>query len=1228
MEFKGWVTDSLPAESESYSWRDAYNILITKGFKSVSNESGFNKIQNLGNDEYLIGVIPLPRGFVVFKNSNGFLEIGTYLNNTYIIKLRTAFLDADVNFPIEGVFKYNYKSDLIIAWTNNKTDVGLLNLDDLPFTLDANKELVNSSEIVKAYLFPHYKHPNFPTIEEYDSGGLLPEGVIQVVVRYNISGFDCTRCSLPSNPIIVKQITHYYPPGQGVFEVSTGRTVARTYNAGLISASFKVSLTELDTRYRSFEVILISRTVDNISAKIYQSYDMPISGSRDIMITSFTGEDIPVAEVTVPRFTFKTCKTLTVINNRLVPANIKFSNTIDYQKYANNIKVKWETENLASSLGAGYDPLNNGKYSYSSSKVSFLFRGYQPNEVVCLYIHLVLTDGTITDGYNIPGRKATGNDTQVVSLANGYLQSEVDIDPDGSSTGIFKRFHIKDTSTVVTPSVTGGMGFWENSDEVYPNTLDYEVWDATGKIDDIQGENVRHHRIPDSETLNETTPLNQVYLKVVSLSFEDIYIPPDIESQISGFFITYAKRLSGKTLVEGESKLLAGDRSPSGPSQWYFNAAPRSVDALRFYDYNLLLNKPSLYPRYIKNLGYIECVTPTSVGFVAQLKVKPTDANRFQVLDNTRYYPVDNSIVRNYHKEECVGLELKLETTAPLAQLANNPAFNPAVDVNGYHNGIKGYTVQLLNHTYNIYNNVTNQELMFTGKIIKTDGSNDYSISKLYGGDTFLTLQKFRTAHLAGVDDTDTANNLKFYFDHHTAVYSPMNYTLFFGQETKDNYEYENPTGSTYTIVDSSDTTGASDIKFRPLFYNRTFSSINSIIGMFPYNTYNIFVDRNPYIVYRSVEFQTESKALNWRDFLANDYYEMPRERGEVWKVATYNKTLIIHQQYSLFTASIKDKLSTLDGNTYLGVGDIFDRPPDEQLTSDKGTCGTQSQFASFVCDFGYFSVDLQEGKVFLFNGSAMELSNKKIRNQLRERFAIALNLDNPFIIGGATACYDDKNKRLVLNVGNLVDYITVSYAFDSQMWICRHQYDPNYLFHNRDNCYAVSNGIGRGIYSFNAINKATYFNGVVAESSIDFLFKVEDAQQLIESISWNSLVSSSNNVIQKKTFDKIQVYNNLQATPLTDITDNSSIWFKGNSRELDEVWNFNKIRDCVINRTVKVHDNRGVVNNGNVNSSSLWFKKSNIIANFVVVKLVYTNQNQADIYLNDIQVNANSKNR
>lgn len=1246
MELRGLITDILSSLSPNLSWRDAQNILITKGFNSISNENGFLKIYTPDSNSTIIGVISIPDGFVLFSKVGTFSEIGVYRQSTgYVKVLKTQYLNYNVNNPIEGVFKYNYKGELIICWTDNLNQLGLLNLDNLPFQVDVNNELINPSEIVKSYLFPEFKHCSFNDIEEFDGGGYLPEGVIYVSVRYEITDFDFTGCTLLSNPIPIKQ-TAYFGPNNGIgqFDITTGRSASTSYQSNGVSSSFKISITDLDTRYSKFQIILLSKTHNGLKAKVYQKHETPNTGNLDIIITSFTGDDINVDDVLNPRLTFKTCKTITTIDSRLITANIKYNSFPSYQKYANNIKVKYEIENL--SEGEPSFDKENPKFYYSNSKTCFKFKTYQPNEVYAFYIHLIMKDGTTTDGYHIPGREEEGTDTEVVNAINGY-NYEIPIDPEGSASGVYKRFHVKDTSIPTIPNLEGRMGYWENTDEFYPNTSDFEVWDNTGNIGSIQNQKVRHHRFPSAETIYDSLP-DEEYRKVLCVSFDDIYIPNDIEDLIQGYYITYARRDSGKTLVQGESKILSGGTTTGTTIEelvnwYYFNpyvdpnpslSILRNSYVFRFYDFNLLWNKPSITPRYLNNIGFLDVTIPSSGNF-SIYRNRPTNTTKYQVVTNTRYYPIDNLAVSNYHKEETIGVEVEFVAAWALLQFSNSPVWNLTTYPKGMHYGTRSWVCQLMNHVYNVYNNFTEQSLVYTGRIFYTNGSNNYSISKLYGGDTFLNMQSFRTAYVANVDDTNTntSADIEVGFDHHSGVFSPLNYNFIYGEEGRGNFEYYNTLATEYKIINQGDPTGEKDFIFRPVKYNNIFSSLNNLVGMFPYNTLIPFVDSAPCTIRRSVVFQSEDKTINWRDFLVNDYYEMERNKGDIWKVANLNRTLIIHQKYSLFTASIKDKLISSDsGDTFLGVGDIFDRQPIEQLTSDKGTVGTQSQFSSFVCDFGYISVDVQEGKVFIFDGtSPKEISNNRIRNKIR-RLLTGISTDNPFFTGGVTSSYDDKNKRLILSFFNIQDGVnigtTLSYSFDNNFWVSRHSYIPNHLFYNRDNIFAIKNFATKGVYSFNHTNKCIFFGEEPYPSSIDII--VREEEEFLESLFWRTLVrDSNNNVIQKETFEKIIVYNNLQSTSFDNIEDNSSgVWFKGNSRELDELWLYNSLRDSVINRSVWVHDDEGTVNLSNINSSKAWFKKSAIISNFVVVKLLYSNSSQYDIFLNEIGSNFGAKNR
>src|SRR5690606_28530666 len=87
----------------------------------------------------------------------------------------------------------------------------------------------------------------------------------------------------------------------------------------------------------------------------------------------------------------------------------------------------------------------------------------------------------------IPG---TGGERDPVSDTDAFYDEVKDFD--GA-----RRFHFLTEKDPVT-----GMGYWENQNEVYPDTDDWDIVDAaTGAvIGTLRGEKVRHHRFPDHQT--------------------------------------------------------------------------------------------------------------------------------------------------------------------------------------------------------------------------------------------------------------------------------------------------------------------------------------------------------------------------------------------------------------------------------------------------------------------------------------------------------------------------------------------------------------------------------------------------------------------------------------------------------------------------------------------------------------------------------------------------------
>lgn len=1311
MEVLGKITDSLPLNSPSGSWRKAKNIVLTKNRQSIANEDGFQLCSIVNGN--LIGKITLPEGAVIFSVDGIYSEIGLFINDTYIPKLRTVTLGFDINFPIEGVYQYNYNQELIIGWTDFNKTIKILNLTNLPFALTPALELVNPSQITLAELNPLFSMPKFDLVQENNGGGVLPEGSIYLALAYYINDNDLTNISILSNPIpVFKSSTRDYTNAPRVYKVSypdfdhpshpshrfptyynpqagvsyNGSDVYSTgnneypansyldsnyintfnpsmvaenvnydsgtsdYGSSTLPKSFNIRISNLDTNYSKFILYTIVKTKDGTTAYKYSDFTIG-SSTFDFLLSSVGIEQVVLDDILIPKSTdVLTCKTMTSFEKRLYLGNIKSRPILDFQKYANNIKVNWIDNNLTNDVANG----NIDDHYYNSALLCFDSRTFTPFEVYGFNIHFVYKDGTVTEGYHIPGREANSGDKDVFSTISDASDCELEIADSNT-----KRFHLRDTSTRVG---NFQLGYWENKDELYPNLPTSEIWDSTGQIGTLSGTNVRHHRMPTHRTLYNSTTIGAVMNKTILLKFSNIYIPTDIANQVQGFFISYNKRTIENSLILGESLTLNKNSLTDEIASYQ-----RNDDDLRFYDYDLIRKKPAISPTYIKivsNQTFALSMEDRLDSTTTSYALLPEDKDSCLKILLNHYADIDNYSIPDLTTDIGYGNNQPGNATCTeCIMIKISKVNNTSIQYTGLRNYAVNFplTCQLVQNLYNVYGPYGEQSTVRLSEMIPINGSNTYDTSNISNGDTYLTRQLFlEVGGFRFNNPYKTENKQGLYtWLRVSTVYSKTNYgficcpTPALDYSSAYNYPYQfiksiatidTPYLIEEKVQQTLGGTPQSPIQkymVQVINYNEALNSINDIIDDGTFNPIKKDVRINPFIIRKSIIQQSESLVIGWRSFLANDYYEMNRDKGEIWKLSSYQRMLLIHQKFSLYYAPIKDIMTApSSGNTteiYLGTGDIFDRPPFEAITTDEGVCGCQSQFATFVCEYGYFSIDLQKGQVFLFNGKLNRLSDKGLMNELREVIQTApTDVDNPYLNKGFSAGYDYQNKRILFTLNNKNDdgkitYFTYSYSCEYEFWVSLHDYNPCAYIFNRKGLYSLST-LNNGIYKNNVPGiKGIYYTSDIYPFEIDILYntKVNGKQVISNStidktlycLFWQTLVQDlQGNTYFKDTITSVCVYTNSQSTGIINVKEKNPIWFNGNGRELDEGWYYNDLRDVVKDRNIFIHDNRGNINLNNISTSLPWFKKSKIISKFMIVKLSYDNVSQRDIYLSNIQ--------
>ena len=254
-----------------------------------------------------------------------------------------------------------------------------------------------------------------------------------------------------------------------------------------------------------------------------------------------------------------------------------------------------------------------------------------------------------------------------------------------------------------------------------------------------------------------------------------------------------------------------------------------------------------------------------------------------------------------------------------------------------------------------------------------------------------------------------TGLNLKFRSSEGQS-YQPGDYSLLHSEEFEKK-----------RLVVVYDFTKQSEIK-----YNDNYSQVNDLRTAFPLPLRETKQTDFPTRTHRSAKADPTSLIDNWRLFLANEYRDLPKNRGDLWKLASFNNLLYFHMEDSLYAAKGKQSMQMKDGSeAFVGSGDIFQQDPDEIIHTKTGHGGTQSQFASLTTRNGYFFVDRKAGKVFLMGEKLSEISNVGMESWFRKNLKYEMEnwgmtstgciADNPLQGFGLHSAWDPKYKRIIL---------------------------------------------------------------------------------------------------------------------------------------------------------------------------------------------------------------------
>jgi hypothetical protein len=305
-----------------------------------------------------------------------------------------------------------------------------------------------------------------------------------------------------------------------------------------------------------------------------------------------------------------------------------------------------------------------------------------------------------------------------------------------------------------------------------------------------------------------------------------------------------------------------------------------------------------------------------------------------------------------------------------------------------------------------------------------------------YNGDTFIgkvALQSNTAEYENGDNHGIVFRTLNYYFCEST-VNTSYRHTVPATQSTTGTAPYY----PKLSVLFNSGGTGVMQYNSslgQPNGYNKQYSFTNRLTPLFPKDTTIEEVTSFTNRIYYS-EQSVEGEQLDaFRIFKANNYHDIPKDKGPISLLWTWMNSLYIHTTQALYKGFFNETstVSTSEGETYLGNGGIFNRPSMPVYTVDGGFAGCQDPRASVTTPVGHFFPDREGKREYLFSGQLEDISRKGMRDWFTENFPNSPSL---------TAGYDYQNERYILYG---INRQAISFCMRTGKWTSFHTQKPSF---------------------------------------------------------------------------------------------------------------------------------------------------------------------------------------
>lgn len=180
---------------------------------------------------------------------------------------------------------------------------------------------------------------------------------------------------------------------------------------------------------------------------------------------------------------------------------------------------------------------------------------------------------------------------------------------------------------------------------------------------------------------------------------------------------------------------------------------------------------------------------------------------------------------------------------------------------------------------------------------------------------------------------------------------------------------------SWYTGTSGDTNVEANNIVLR-LLKSAIMSNVYTLPSMYKTYTRKLYTNYNTDDIIRfdntirSSELQGDENGINIFKFDANDYYNIPTNRGIIVNLESIGDAILVHTKDSMFKFTGSNTLTSSDGEIIPTESQPFDTGVSEMFGSDFGFGGLQYKSDSITTEQGYIFFDRDSDIIYMYDGN------------------------------------------------------------------------------------------------------------------------------------------------------------------------------------------------------------------------------------------------------------------